>query len=96
MSTSTSVRPTSRGVRIWIEGKQLTEAGFTKGQPYTRTITQSYIIFALSNSGKLKVAGSPARPIIDFSAKQIEGFPLGTQLLVTYQPNLITIERVTV
>ncbi len=59
--------------RLWIEGKALLENGFTHGTRWTLQPCPSGFILRADPDGKRKVAGKPARPIID-----IVGASLGT------------------
>jgi len=85
-----TVRPTARGVRVWLEGDRLTRAAFVKGARYDRTITGGRITMVLNPDGKKKVSGK-AKPIIDISAKQIGEFATGQELTVHYYTGLIII-----
>ena len=90
------VKPTSRGVRIWLEGGFPAKAGFNRYQPYTREITNGRIVMKLDPDGELKVAGrvrgGKDLPIIDISAVSIEGFTAGQDLEVHYSEGQIVIE----
>ena len=83
-------RPTSRGGRLWIEGDRLTSVGFTKGSHYLRTDGSGCITLILDAEGKRKVSGK-AKPIIDISAKSLDGFAIGQECLVEYRLGSITI-----
>ena len=39
----TQVKPTARGVRVWIEGGKVMKAGFNRHTRYTRTIENGVI-----------------------------------------------------
>lgn len=90
-----TVRPTSRGIRVWLEGKRLTGAGFHRGLRYTRTITSGRITMQLDPEGQLKVAGKTKKgtdcPIIDISAKSLPGFEPGAAVVATFTDGAITI-----
>ena len=61
--------------RIWIEGDRLARAGFVKGDRLTRTIDGDTITLApATDGGKLRIAGTPARPIIDQCGKWVTAF----------------------
>jgi len=85
------VRPTSRGVRVWLEGDRLTAAGFTKGSTYTREVSNGVIVMMLDSDGEKRVSGK-AKPIIDISAKQLDGFATGQDITATFEAGIITIK----
>jgi hypothetical protein len=90
-----TVRPTKRGVRVWLEDSpnnpRLTTAGFVKGATYTREIKDGVIVMRLTDGGKKRVSGK-AKPIIDISAKQLDGFTPNQEVTATYQFGLIIIK----
>lgn len=92
------VKATKRGIRIWLEGKKLTVAGFHWHTTYTRTITSGRIDLTLVDGGELTTAGrlrnGKELPIIDISASQLDGFPAGTMLDVTYYQGTIIIKAI--
>ena len=96
LTSTTKVKQTSRNLRIWIEGKKLTEAGFIWHMPYMRTIKDGKITLILGGEGKLKVAGRNRNgkelPIIDISIAELEGFTAGQELTVTYTAGRIVIK----
>lgn len=55
--------------RLWIEGKLLEPQGWTKGKRYSRTVVDNCIMLVADPEGKLKVAGSEGRPVLDISGK---------------------------
>lgn len=62
-------------LRLWIEGKVLTDAGFTKGQRYDMEPIPNGYQLVLRPEGKRKVAGTDSRPIIDInSTAKLERF----------------------
>ena len=63
------VGETKRGKRIWIEGKDLINAGFTHKTPYYIQYENNTVHYIADKGGKRKVAGTPARPIIDLVSK---------------------------
>ena len=94
-----TVRKTSRGVRVWQEGKNLALAGFKRHQPYTRAVVGKSVIFQLDDAGTLRVAGKTKpdgsdQPIIDFSAKSINGFVVGDQLQAEYFAGRIELVKI--
>ena len=94
-----TVRKTSRGVRLWQEGPRLLESGFERYKPYTRVVEGESVIFQLDDAGTLKVAGKTKpdgseQPIIDFSAKSINGFVVGDQLQAEYFAGRIELVKV--
>jgi len=97
--TIITVRKTGRGVRVWQEGSRLLEAGFERYAPYTRLVVGESVIFQLDDAGTLKVAGKTKpdgsdQPIIDFSAKSINGFVVGDQLQASYFAGRIELVKI--
>ena len=94
-----TVRKTSRGVRLWQEGPNLALSGLTRYTPYTREVIGESVIFTVSPDAKLRVAGKTKpdgsdQPIIDFSAKSINGFVVGDQLQATYYAGRIELVKI--
>ena len=60
---------TSKGAhRVWLEGQQLTDAGFVHGTRYRREIGPFGILWlSVDVNGKYRVSGSAARPVIDLA-----------------------------
>ena len=89
----TQVKPTSRGVRVWIEGGKVKQAGFNRHTRYTRTIENGVITMVVDPNGPLKTAGrtrgTVELPIIDISAAELPGFTVGQNVEVTYYRNKI-------
>ena len=96
MCNQTVVKQTSRNLRIWIEGKNLSDNGFTWKTNYTRTIENGVITMALDTAGKLRVSGRNRKgveqSIIDISLSSGKGFKAGQVVNVTYSQGLIIIE----
>lgn len=82
-----------RGKRIWLEGKNLENFGFSRGVVYTKYFTADSLILCPEVNGKAKVAGKGNHPIIDITSKKIakhfEGFEY---VEVIFERNQITIE----
>lgn len=95
-TAKTKVKQTSRNLRIWIEGKRLSEAGFNWKKPYQRKMEAGKITLTLGGNGPLKVAGrmrgEKEIPIIDISIANMEGFTAGQELTVTYTTGKIVIK----
>ena len=53
--------------RIWLEGKELTDNGIRHGMRYNVMIGDCALRIVIDPDGKRKIAGTPARPIIDMS-----------------------------
>ena len=88
------VRKTARGIRLWIEGDRLSNAGFNRGVKYTRTISHGVILLTLDIDGSKKVSGKTKsgkdHSIIDITAsKPFDGFEIGQNVEVTYTQNSI-------
>lgn len=92
----TFVKPTARGVRVWIEGGKPGQAGFKWKLRYTRTIENGVITLTIDKDGPLKVAGrmrgDKELSIIDISASELPGFKVGQELVVEYFKNRIVIK----
>ena len=91
--------------RVWIEGDILTANGFYHGRRFKRvmavTIGSNAPVMSLqfanvqdSDKKKGKIAGTPARPIVDLNGKFLSEFMDGaTHYLATFKNDTITIER---
>jgi len=66
-------RMTSKGLRVFLEGSYLTEAGFNHKVGYDISLypVNGKVIIDLNSSGKRKVAGSIKRPVIDLQSKKL-------------------------
>ena len=53
--------------RVWIEGKFLTVSGISTGMRFDRTFNDCAMILTFGATGKHKVSGTAARPIIDLN-----------------------------
>ena len=99
-STITTCKQTSRGIRIWLEGAKLTDAGFAPDTPYTATYDADAkcITLRVDCNSKKRVTkssrnGQP-RPIIDLMNKSVASvFSGGTQVRATFGTNFITIRE---
>ena len=64
--------------RVWIEGNALAVNGWTKGMPYERILSGNKFLLSKTSKGKLKVAGTDVRPILDlcgaYVTKALQGF----------------------
>lgn len=90
MNTQTiHVRPTSRGVRLWIEGSRLPSA-FAPSSRFDRVIQHGLITLTANVSGKYKVTNKKGHAAIDISAQSILGFAADAEVLVTFNENTIT------
>ena len=96
LTSTTKVKQTKRNLRVWIEGKKLTEAGFNWHTVYSRKIEDGTITLTLGGESKLKVAGRNRNgkelPIIDISIAELEGFTADQELTVTYTSGRIVIK----
>jgi hypothetical protein len=76
MTTTKTVqaRMTSKGLRIWLEGNDLINAGFSHGTTMAIDYTSNSVIIwshaDIPMKGR-KVAGTPSRPIIDLQSKAL-------------------------
>lgn len=79
--------------KVWIEGKRLTEQGFTVGTRYRRTEDGNTLTLTKDPDGPLKVSGKGDKPIIDISGSIIPRvFPEpATHVTVTFQDGGITL-----
>ena len=73
MTTAKTVqaRMTSKGLRIWLEGNDLIDAGFNHGTTYTIDIGTKDVVLYVDSTGKRKVAGTQTRPVIDMQSKAL-------------------------
>ena len=88
--------------RVWIEAGGLTEAGWIAGAAYQQTVSTEApqaVILKRGNADKSsrvkKVAGTPARPILDLSGAYWRklGLDVGDRVQVTITADTIRIER---
>jgi len=67
--------------RVWIEGKFLTVSGISTGMRFDRTFDDGAMILTFGPTGKHKVSGTTARPIIDLNgAYLIDLFKLNEKI----------------
>ena len=57
--------------RIWIEGKPLSDSGWTHGTRFDCTFREGSITYTRNPSGARAVAGTKDRPIIDTNSARI-------------------------
>jgi len=92
-----TVKPTKRGIRIWIEGKRLSNAGFIRGAAYNRALKNGIISYRLDDTGSLNVAGRTRNnkdvSIIDLSVQKLDGFQANDKIIVLYSFGLISIMK---
>ncbi len=74
LSHKSTLKHTSKGMRIWIENSQfLNDSGFTAGSRYNMEATTDSFILTLNKDGKRKVSNSirnnKPRPIIDLQGQ---------------------------
>lgn len=100
-STVTTCKQTARGIRIWLEGSKLTNAGFAPDTPYTAVYDADAkrITLRVDRDSKKRVTkstrnGQP-RPIIDLMNKSVASvFNGGTQVRATFGDHIITITQI--
>ena len=84
----TTVRTTSKGFQIWLEGPDLTEAGFSVKAPYRIEMKENDIQLQIDPTSKRKVTNSKKngqiRPIIDLQNKKIGKFFKAGQTVTVY------------
>jgi hypothetical protein len=90
-----TVRSNRQRPRIWIEGARLLSAGFTHHTPYVVEIVGNSLVLKRcakgAPKGARKVAGAPARPIIDITGKSCAPFETGDAVWILYVDGLIVI-----
>ena len=90
-----TVRSNRQRPRIWIEGARLLSAGFTHHMPYVVEIVGNslYLIRCAKGArkGARKVAGAPARPIIDITGRSCAPFKTGDAVWIHYIDGVIMI-----
>ena len=91
------VKPTARGVRVWLECNRLSDHGFIRGARFSREVKNGVITYKLDKNGSLRVSGRNRNgkdlPIIDFSAVKIDGLEVNDQLVAKYDNGVITIKK---
>jgi hypothetical protein len=75
------------GTRLWLEGKRLSDHGFTHATPFERKWSEGKLVLrtvdaatfeSLARADRGTVAGTPARPIVDITGTQVAAtFPSG-------------------
>ena len=84
----TTVRTTTKGFQIWLEGNDLTEAGFSVKTPYRIEMKENDIQLQVDPASKRKVTNSKKngqdRPIIDLQNKKIGKFFKAGQTVTVY------------
>ena len=65
--------------RIWLEGSELISNGITHGMRFDVHPVKDGLAIQINPEGKRKIAGTPARPIIDMSGGTVTtgGFDIG-------------------
>jgi hypothetical protein len=90
-----TVRSNRQRPRIWIEGARLLSAGFTHHMPYVVEIVGNSLVLKRcakgARKGARKVAGAPARPIIDITGKSCAPFETGDAVEILYVDGVIMI-----
>ena len=91
--------------RIWIEGDILKANGFHHGRRFRRimvatigsnapALTLQFADVQDTDKGKGKIAGTPARPIVDLNGRYVSEFLDGaSHYMATFADDTITIER---
>ena len=95
----TAAASTSKGIRLWLEGQKLEQAGFNAGSQYSIQYLQpkKIIMIELDPEGARAVTnskrGGKARPVIDLQNKQVaEMFNDGDRIKITITDGLLLIE----
>jgi hypothetical protein len=86
-----TVRANKGKARIWIEGKRLVAAGFTRGQLYNITRHHWGLELVLADDGSRKVCGKGERPLIDLSGSGCDPCRTGDQVDIHYGVGIIAI-----
>ena len=58
--------------RIWLEGAELTDNDIKHGMRFNVETFDGIIRIIIDDDGKRKIAGTPARPVIDMTGRIIE------------------------
>ena len=94
MTTSTK-RGAARGIplsRIWLEGAKLAAHGFNHASKFDIMATPGQLIIKLDPAGSRRVAGAPARPIIDVTGEIIRTTFSAERVSVDYAHGIITLK----
>jgi hypothetical protein len=96
-SQAYQVRANRGRPRVWIEGKRLAAAGFTRGSRFNVVVkptNQVLLKFLIADDGSRKVSGKGDRPIIDIVGTLLEqaGLKSGDDVVINYSPDVIEIE----
>ena len=93
-----TVRSNRGRSRIWLEGKRLMDAGFTRDTqfwvvPNSKAVTLVLTTTETETPNKVrKVSGKGDRPIVDMVGAVVEPFTAGDDVEITYTPGRITIK----
>lgn len=81
--------------RIWIEGKRLTDAGWSNGDRFDKAINDAGQLRLTRNpEGRHKIAGTDKRPIIDLCGQWVTDWADGAEEYhVTFAKNLLNITK---
>lgn len=96
IQTTTTVKQTKRNLRVWIEGKKLSDSGFFWKVKYNRTIKNGVITFTVDKDGAFTTSGrnrgTREIAILDTSLQQLDGFTAGQEVTATFTANKIVIK----
>jgi len=82
--------------RLWLEGRDLIEHGFTRGTPWSVATMKRGSIRLVTGEGDRKIAGSPERPVIDIVGKALEdaGLTIGDRVQIRFTKGAIFAHRI--
>lgn len=83
-------------VRLWIEGKLLSESNWNRGDAFDVIWIDGVLRYIKNPNGSRKVAGTEARPIIDTNTDKLASTlhaTTGEKVNITITSNSITIQK---
>lgn len=99
MKTTTYTRKVglNRGKpRLWLEGKVLSDNGFSCGSPWLLQQVGTGLVLHVTPEGNRKVAGTAQRPIIDINSKVLLAGWSGEVLIEVMERGMLRVTRVEV
>lgn len=85
-------------LRLWLEGKRLTDASFNAGASYALEVKPGHMaLFQTENKASdgerlRRISGKAGKPIVDITGRDVaKAFPQGGKVLVTYREGFIEV-----
>ena len=95
MTTSQHTLGRNRGaLRLWLEGKRLTDCGFAAGSTYAlMSLPGNMTLRAMPSGERLRrISGKAGKPVIDITGRDVAlAFPMGGKVEVRYDAGFIEV-----